>query len=191
VQDHYTATSLRSFRGHTPKLGERVLIDPSAVVLGDVDLADDVSVWPGAIVRGDMHRIRVGARTSVQDGCVLHITHASDYNPDGWPLTIGQEVTIGHNATLHGCTLGDRILVGMGAIIMDGAIVEDDVVIAAGALVPPGKRLASGFLYAGAPARQKRALSDGEMAYFSYSAGNYVKLKDQHLEELNRAAKSP
>jgi carbonic anhydrase/acetyltransferase-like protein (isoleucine patch superfamily) len=185
---HYTATSLRSFRGITPQLGERVLIDPSAVVLGDVTLGDDVSVWPGAVVRGDMHRIRIGARTSVQDGSVLHITHASDFNPGGWPLTIGAEVTIGHNATLHGCTLGDRILVGMGAVVMDGAVVEDDVVIAAGALVTPKKVLQSGYLYAGSPARQMRPLSDGEMAFFSYSAGNYVRLKDEHIAELDAAA---
>ena len=188
MQAHYTRTSLRGFRGHTPELGERVLIDPLGLVLGDVVLGDDVSVWPGASVRGDMHAIRVGARTSVQDGSVLHITHASDFNPGGWPLTIGSEVTIGHNATLHGCTLGNRILVGMGAIVMDGAVVEDEVVIAAGALVTPGKTLERGYLYAGAPARQMRKLSDREMAFFSYSADNYVRLKDEHIDELNAQA---
>lgn len=181
---HYTGTSLRSFRGQRPKLGERVLIDPSAVVLGDVELGDDVSVWPQASVRGDMHRIRVGARTSIQDGCVLHITHAGPYNPDGWPLLIGEDVTIGHNATLHGCTVGNRVLVGMGATVMDGAVVEDEVVIAAGALVTPGKQLRSGYLYAGSPAREVRPLSDGERDYFCYSASNYVQLKEQHLAEL-------
>lgn len=188
MHPHYTSMSLRSFRGHTPELGYRVLIDPAAVVLGDVVLGDDVSVWPGAIVRGDMHRIQVGARTSIQDGSVLHITHASTFNPDGWPLTIGSEVTIGHNATLHGCTLGDRILVGMGAVVMDGAVVHDDVVIAAGALVTPRKVLESGYLYAGSPAKQMRALSEKEMAFFSYSAGNYVKLKDEHIAELDDRA---
>lgn len=188
MEPHYTDTSLRSFRGHTPAIGERVLIDPMGLVLGDVTLGDDVSIWPGAIVRGDMHSIRIGARTSVQDGSVLHITHASDFNPGGWPLTIGSEVTIGHNATLHGCTLGNRILVGMGAVVMDGAVVEDEVVIAAGALVTPKKVLESGFLYAGAPAKQMRPLSEKERAFFSYSADNYVRLKDQHIEELNAAA---
>ena len=112
---HYSPINLRSFRGKTPRTGERVLIDPSAVVLGDVDLADDVSVWPQVAIRGDMHSITIGARTSVQDGCVLHITHAGPYNERGWPLHIGCDVTIGHNATLHGCTVGDRVLVGMGA----------------------------------------------------------------------------
>ena len=188
MQAHYTAISLRSFRGHTPKLGERVLIDPSAVVLGEVELGDDVSVWPCAVVRGDMHRIRIGARTSVQDGSVLHITHASDFNPGGWPLTIGSEVTIGHNVTLHGCTIGDRVLVGMGAVIMDGAVVENEVIIAAGALVTPGKKLQSGYLYAGSPAKQVRPLKEQEYSFFSYSAGNYVRLKDEHIVELNAAA---
>lgn len=182
--NHHTASSLRSFAGHVPRLGRRVLIDPSAVVLGDVELGDDVSVWPQASVRGDMHWIRVGERTSIQDGCVLHITHAGPYNPDGWPLQIGCEVTIGHNAILHGCEIGDRVLVGMGATIMDGAVVEAEVVIAAGALVTPGKRLRSGYLYAGTPAREVRPLSDKEIAYFSYSAANYVRLKDRHLAEL-------
>lgn len=183
---HNTTTSLRSFGGHTPSLGQRVLIDPSAVVLGDVELGDDVSVWPQAVIRGDMHRIRIGARTSVQDGSVLHITHAGPYNPDGWPLLIGADVTIGHNATLHGCTIGDRVLVGMGATVMDGAVVESEVVIGACALVTPGKTLRSGYLYAGSPAREMRALNDKELDYFRYSAANYVRLKDQHVAELAR-----
>ncbi|NND69171.1 MAG: gamma carbonic anhydrase family protein [Halioglobus sp.] len=185
---HYTPNSLRPFAGTHPTVGERVLIDPSAVVLGDVALGDDVSVWPQVAIRGDVHSIRVGARTSVQDGTVLHVTHAGPYNPDGWPLHIGADVTIGHSATLHGCTVGDRVLVGMGAIVMDGAVVEDDVVIAAGALVTPGKRLQSGFLYGGSPAREMRALSQREMDYFVYSANNYVQLKDAHIAELEAAA---
>ncbi|HWR79884.1 MAG TPA: gamma carbonic anhydrase family protein, partial [Pseudomonas sp.] len=103
--------AIRTYQGMTPALGERVFVDRSAVVLGDVQLGDDSSVWPMAVVRGDMHRIRIGARSSVQDGSVLHITHAGPFNPDGYPLLIGDEVTIGHNVTLHGCTLGNRILV--------------------------------------------------------------------------------
>ena len=181
---HYSKNSVRSFGGQRPVTGERVLIDPSAAVIGDVQLADDASVWPQVSIRGDMHHIRVGARTSVQDGCVLHITHAGPFNPDGWPLEIGCDVTIGHNATLHGCAVGDRVLVGMGATVMDGAVVENDVVIAAGALVTPGKHLRSGYLYAGCPAREVRPLSEKEMDYFCYSANNYVKLKDRHIAEL-------
>ncbi len=175
--------TLRTFQGHAPQLGERVYIDPACVVLGDVVLGDDCSVWPMAVIRGDMHRIRIGARSSVQDGSVLHITHASDFNLGGHPLTIGDDVTIGHKAVLHGCTLGDRVLVGMGATVMDGAVVEDEVIIAAGALVTPGKRLESGHVYAGNPAKPLRPLKDSERAFFRYTAGNYVKLKDQYLAD--------
>tara|TARA_R110002110_G_scaffold205066_7_gene417080 strand:- start:214750 stop:215202 length:453 start_codon:yes stop_codon:yes gene_type:complete len=147
-------------------------------------MGDDVSVWPQVSIRGDMHEIRIGSRSSVQDGCVLHITHAGPFNPAGWPLHIGEDVTIGHNATLHGCTIGNRVLIGMCATVMDGAIVEDEVVIAAGALVTPGKTLRSGYLYGGSPAREMRELSDSERDYFTYSAANYVRLKDQHIDAL-------
>ncbi|MBB1518623.1 gamma carbonic anhydrase family protein [Aquipseudomonas guryensis] len=175
--------AIRKYQGVTPQLGARVFVDRSSVVIGDVELGEDSSVWPFALIRGDMHRIRIGARTSVQDGSVLHITHAGPFNPDGYPLIIGDEVTIGHKVTLHGCTLGNRILVGMGSIVMDGAVVKDEVVIGAGSLVPPGKLLESGYLYVGSPVKQARALTDKERAFFSYSAANYVKLKDLHLAE--------
>ncbi|TDB04576.1 gamma carbonic anhydrase family protein [Halomonas marinisediminis] len=173
--------AIRPWKGKRPSLGERVYIDPTSLVLGDVTLGDDCSVWPMAVIRGDMHRIRIGARTSVQDGCVLHITHASDFNPGGFPLTIGDDVTIGHKAILHGATLGSRILVGMGAIVMDGAEVEDEVIIAAGAVVTPGKRLESGYVYAGNPAKALRPLKEKEREFFPYTAGNYVSLKDEYL----------
>lgn len=178
---------LRPYRGQMPSLGERVYIDPAAVVIGNVTLGDDVSVWPCAVIRGDMHSIRVGSRTSVQDNAVLHITHAGKFTPDGWPLNIGDDVTIGHGACLHGCTIGNRVLVGIGATVLDGAVVEDDVVIAAGTLVPPGKTLESGYLYLGNPARQARPLKESEMAFFTYSAENYAKLKDEYLAEANQA----
>lgn len=175
------SSALRAYQGMEPQLGERVYIDPASVVIGDVVLGDDCSVWPMTVIRGDMHRIRIGARTSVQDGSVLHITHASDFSPEGFPLTIGEDVTIGHKAILHGCTLGSRILVGMGAIVMDGAVVDDEVIIAAGAVVTPGKHLESGYVYAGNPAKALRPLKDKERAFFPYTAGNYVKLKDRFL----------
>ena len=175
--------AIRKYQQHVPQLGERAFVDASAVVIGDVELGEDSSVLPMTVIRGDMHRIRIGARTSVQDGSVLHITHAGPFNPDGYPLVIGDEVTVWHKVTLHGCTLGNRILVGMGSIVMDGAVVEDEVIIGAGSLVPPGKRLESGYLYVGSPVKQARALTDKERNFFSYTAGNYVKLKDLHLDE--------
>ncbi|WP_167146178.1 gamma carbonic anhydrase family protein [Pseudomonas sp. OTU750018] len=175
--------AIRTYQQLTPQLGERVFVDASAVVLGDVEIGTDSSVWPLVVIRGDMHSIRIGERSSVQDGSVLHITHAGPFNPQGFPLNIGDEVTIGHNVTLHGCSLGNRILVGMGSIIMDGAVVQDEVVIGAGSLVPPGKVLESGYLYVGSPVKQARPLTDKERSYFSYSAANYVRLKDQHLME--------
>lgn len=173
--------SLRSYRHYHPVLGKDVYVDPAAVVIGNVTLGDDCSVWPCAVVRGDMHHIRIGARTSIQDNAVLHITHASDFNPGGWPLTIGDDVTIGHGACLHGCTIGSRVLIGIGATVLDGAVVEDEVVIGAGTLVPPGKLLASGFLYVGSPCKQARPLKESERRFFQYSAQNYVKLKNEYL----------
>ncbi|WP_420993748.1 gamma carbonic anhydrase family protein [Cupriavidus sp. 30B13] len=175
--------SIRSFQGKAPQFGERVFVDASAVLIGDIEIGADSSVWPMVTIRGDMHRIRIGARTSVQDGSVLHITHAGPFNPDGFPLTIGDDVTIGHKALLHGCTVGSRILVGMGAIVMDGAVIEDEVILGAGSLVPPGKVLAGGHLYVGSPARRARALTEKERGFFRYTAGNYVKLKDQYLAQ--------
>ncbi|WP_137886098.1 gamma carbonic anhydrase family protein [Pseudomonas sp. 2FE] len=175
--------AIRSYQGSTPSLGERVFVDASAVVIGDVLVGADSSVWPLVVIRGDMHRIRIGQRTSVQDGSVLHITHAGPFNPDGFPLLIGDDVTIGHKALLHGCTLGSRILIGMGSTVMDGAVIEDEVILGAGSLVPPGKRLESGYLYVGSPVKQARPLTDKEKAFFTYSAANYVKLKDLHIAE--------
>jgi len=175
--------NIRSFGSHTPQLGDRVYVDPAATVIGQVSLGSDASVWPGAVIRGDMHTITIGSRSNVQDNAVLHITHASDFNPGGWPLTIGDDVIIGHRAILHGCTLGNRILVGNGAIINDGAIIEDEVIVGAGCMVPPGKRLESGFVYVGNPCRQARPVSDHERGFFKYSPANYVKLKDQYLAE--------
>ena len=171
------------YRDYQPQVGKGGWVAPNATLIGDAILGEDVSLWFGVVVRGDVHRIRIGARTSVQDGCVLHITHAGPFNPDGFPLLIGDDVTIAHKVMLHGCTVGSRVLIGMGSIVMDGAVIEDDVIVGAGSLVPPGKRLDSGFLYVGSPVRPVRALTDKEKAFFTYSAGNYVKLKDQHLAE--------
>lgn len=175
--------TIRTYQNKTPVLGERAFVDATAVVIGDVELGADSSVWPLTVIRGDMHRVRIGARTSIQDGSVLHITHAGPYNPDGYPLIVGDDVTVGHKVTLHGCTIGNQVLVGMGSIVMDGAVVESQVIIGAGSLVPPGKTLESGFLYVGSPVKQARPLTEKERSFFEYSAANYVKLKGQHLAE--------
>ena len=177
---------IRSFENKSPQTGEGSWVDESAQVIGDVAMGANCSVWPCAVIRGDMHRIRIGARSSIQDNSVLHITHAGPYNPEGYPLSIGDEVTVAHSVTLHGCTIGSRVLIGMGSIVMDGAVIEDDVVVGANSLVPPGKKLASGWLYVGSPAKPVRELSEGEYKYFSYSATNYAKLKDRHIAALSR-----
>lgn len=175
--------SVRPLEGHHPRLGQRVFIDSSAVVIGDVTIGDDSSVWPLTVIRGDMHTITIGRRTSIQDSTVCHITHASHLHPQGWPLIVGDDCTIAHQVTLHGCTVGNRVLVGMGSTIMDGAVIGDDVVVGACSLVPPGKQLASGFLYMGSPVKQVRQLTAQELENFTYSAGNYCRLKERYLAE--------
>ena len=164
-----------------PTLGTRVYVDPAAVVIGQATLGDDCSVRPAAVIRGDVNVITIGARTSVQDGSVLHVTHDGPYWPGGFALGIGDDVTIGHRAILHGCTVGNRCLIGMGAMVMDGAVVEDEVMIGGGALVTPGSRCERGSLYVGSPARRVRGLSDREITQLAYSAHWYVKVKDQYL----------
>ena len=130
-----------------------------------------------------MHRIRIGHRTNIQDNSVLHITHAGDFSEAGWPLTIGDDVTVGHSVVLHGCSIGNRVLVGIGSIVMDGVTVEDGVMIGAGSLVTPGKTLKSGWLYAGSPAKPMREITERERSFLIYSAQNYVKLKNRFLYE--------
>jgi carbonic anhydrase/acetyltransferase-like protein (isoleucine patch superfamily) len=176
--------TVRSHAGQHPRIAKNVYVDPDSVVIGDVSIGEGSSVWPMTVIRGDIHRIRIGKRTSVQDGSVLHVTHAGPFNPDGFPLIIGDDVTIGHKVMLHGCTVGNRILIGMAAIIMDGAVVHDQVIIAAGALVPPGKVLESGYLYKGNPVRQARPLSDRELNFFDYTSKRYVELAARYLEEV-------
>ena len=172
--------SLRPYLDVLPQLGERVYVDPAASIIGQVTLADDVSIWPGAVVRGDVNVIHIGARSNIQDGAVCHVTHDGPYSPGGAALTIGADVTVGHRAVLHACTIGARCLIGMGALILDGAVLEEEVMLGAGALVPPGKRLDSGWLYVGSPARPARLLREAEREFLAYSASHYVRLKDRY-----------
>ncbi|MBS0850074.1 gamma carbonic anhydrase family protein [Citrobacter sp. JGM124] len=177
------STVLRAYQKRSPTIGQRVMIDPSSVVIGDVQLANDVSVWPLVAIRGDVNRITIGERTNIQDGSVLHVTHKSSYKPEGNPLIIGKDVTIGHKAMLHGCTIGDRVLVGMGSILLDGALIGDDVIIGAGTLVTQNKQLESGYLYLGNPVRQIRPLTEDERQGLTYSANNYVSWKNEYLDQ--------
>jgi carbonic anhydrase/acetyltransferase-like protein (isoleucine patch superfamily) len=173
--------ALRHYKDKYPVFDDSVYIDESSVLVGDVELGKDASIWPLVAARGDVNSIKIGRRSNIQDGTVLHVSRKSDRNPHGFPLVIGDDVTVGHKCMLHGCTLGSRILVGMGTIIMDGAIVEDDVFIGAGALIPPNKTLESGFLYVGNPAVKKRPLKDDERKFLAQSAINYVVLKNEYL----------
>lgn len=173
---------IRAYRGALPRLGQNVYVDEQSCVIGDVELGDDASVWPMAVIRGDVNFIRIGARSNVQDGAVLHVTHDGPLLPGGMGLIIGDDVTIGHQAILHGCTIGNRCLIGMGAKVLDRAVIEDDVFIAAGALVGPGKRLESGWLYRGSPAVAARRLSEQELSNLAYSAAHYVRVKNHYLQ---------
>ncbi|VUS41319.1 gamma carbonic anhydrase family protein [Klebsiella spallanzanii] len=179
-------TKLRRYKDLFPKTGQHVMIDASSVVIGDVRIADDVSIWPLVAIRGDVNHVEIGARTNIQDGSVLHVTHKSPSNPQGNPLIIGDDVTIGHKVMLHGCTIGNRVLVGMGSILLDGVIVEEDVMIGAGSLVPQNKRLESGHLYFGNPVKQIRPLTEAEIAGLKYSANNYVRWKNDYLTQDNQ-----
>ncbi len=171
---------VRPYRSVLPRLGPGAWVDPAALVIGDVELGADVSIWPMAVVRGDVNYIRIGARSNVQDGSVLHVTRPYPGSDAGWPLIIGADVVIGHKVTVHGCTIGNRVLVGIGAIVLDGAMVEDDVMIGAGSVVTPGKTLASGGLYLGNPARRARELTAAEIARIPVMAGFYVALKKEY-----------
>lgn len=175
------------YRGQLPVLGHRVFIAPTAVVVGDVELGDDVSFWFGAVARGDVHSIRVGAGTNVQDGAVLHVTGGR------FDLKIGAGVVIGHGAVVHGCTVEDGALIGIGARVLDGAVVEAGAQVGAGAVVAPGKRVPAGHLVMGVPARVARPLSEEEIAAIGDNARRYAKLKDEYrrmLAETGRGAEA-
>jgi carbonic anhydrase/acetyltransferase-like protein (isoleucine patch superfamily) len=173
---------IRPYNGVLPTLGARAYIDPAAAVIGDVVLGDDVSVWPLTVIRGDVNFIRIGDRTNIQDGTVIHVSHDGPHAKlGGFATRIGSDVTIGHKAIIHACTIEDAVLIGMGAIVLDGAVVKKHGFVGAGALVPPGKVIGEGELWLGNPARKARMLSDAEIEALYYSAGHYVPLKDQYL----------
>lgn len=159
-----------------PALHAGVYVHPSAQIIGEVTLGENASVWCGAVIRGDVNSIAIGAGSNIQDLSVLHVSHKSVSDPNGAPIIIGENVTVGHSVILHGCTIGDECLIGMGSIVMDKAVLEPRVLLGAGSLVPEGKTLQSGYLYLGRPAKQLRLLSEQELAYFTYSAAQYIAL---------------
>jgi carbonic anhydrase/acetyltransferase-like protein (isoleucine patch superfamily) len=174
--------NIRSFQGVSPVLGEGTYVDEAATVIGDVVLGDDVSIWPGTVVRGDVNYIRIGSRTNVQDGTIIHVTHDGPYGkPGGFATIIGEDVTIGHAAVIHACVIEDACLIGMGATILDGATIKKNGFVGAGAVIPPGKVVESGELWLGNPAKCVRKLSEKEIEQLYYSAQHYVRLKDKYL----------
>ncbi len=172
--------AIRSFEKWAPKIADSAFIDDSAVVTGNVVIGADSSVWPMCSVRGDIHSIIVGERTNIQDGCILHVTHGSEFAPEGYKLTVGSDVTVGHNVVLHACTVEDLCLLGMGSTILDGSIIRKGAMVGAGSLVPPGKELEGGYLWLGSPVKKLRELTEKEKAFLAYSAEHYVELKNRH-----------
>lgn len=175
--------NIRSFKNITPTIDNSSYIDEAACVIGDVVIGEDCSVWPMVAIRGDVNSIRIGERTNIQDGSVLHVTHKGPLSPEGNALHIGSDVTIGHGAVIHACTIGDECLIGMGAVVLDAAVIEKGAMVGAGSVVSPAKVLEGGYLYIGTPARQVRELNQKEKDFLIYSAQHYVKLKNEYLSE--------
>ena len=176
--------NIRAFQGVSPIIGEGTYVDEAATVIGDVVLGDDVSIWPGTVVRGDVNYIRIGSRTNVQDGTIIHVTHDGPYGkPGGFATVIGEDVTIGHAAVIHACVIEDACLIGMGATVLDGALIKKNGFVGAGAVIPPGKVVESGELWLGNPAKCVRKLSEKEIEQLYYSAQHYMRLKDKYLAE--------
>ena len=164
-----------SHHDQSPQFGARVFVAPNAVIIGEVEIGRDSSIWFGTVVRGDVHSIRIGERTNIQDLSMCHVTTSR------WPLVIGDEVTVGHSAVVHGCVIGDRCLIGMGAKILDGAVIGAETVVAAGSLVREGMRVPSGVLIAGVPAVVKRKLRPEERSELAATARRYVKYKNDYI----------
>ena len=172
--------AIREFEGILPNIDPTTYVDDTSLIIGDVEIGYDSSVWPFAVIRGDVNRIRIGKMTNIQDQSVLHVNHDGPYNPGGNALSLGNKVTVGHRVLLHGCTIQDNCLIGMGATVMDGTVIQANTILGAGSLVTPGKELEGGYLWVGSPARRIRALSEEEIAAIDYSASHYVRLKNRH-----------
>ncbi|HEX9502411.1 MAG TPA: gamma carbonic anhydrase family protein [Thermoanaerobaculia bacterium] len=167
---------VRGYEGKQPRFGARIFVAENAAVIGDVELGDDCSIWYSAVIRADAHWIRIGPRTNIQDNCTLHVTQNT------FPVQIAEEVTIGHGAVVHGCTIERRALIGMGSRVLDGAVIGELALVGAGALVPEGMRVPPRTLVVGVPARVKRPLAGAEIAHLEQSWKNYVGYKDRYLQ---------
>ena len=172
--------TIRSFEKITPTIAASAYVDEAAVVIGDVHIGADSSIWPMVTIRGDVNSIRIGSYTNIQDGTVCHVTHDSEFAPGGNALSIGSDVTVGHNAVVHACTVEDLCLIGMGSVLLDGSVIRSGAIIGAGSLVSPGKDLEGGYLWLGSPVKRARELTDREKAFLEYSSSHYVDLKNRH-----------
>jgi len=179
----FRAMAIESYLDTSPVLGANVFLHASAQVIGDVVLGEDASIWFNAVVRGDVNGIRIGRGSNVQDLTMVHVSHKTVAKPGGSPTVIGEYVTIGHSVVLHGCTIGNECLIGMGSMVMDDVVVPDHVMVGAGSLVPPGKVLESGMLYVGRPVKAVRALTPEEITFLRYSAEHYIKVKNNYLKK--------
>ncbi|MCU7842407.1 MAG: gamma carbonic anhydrase family protein [Candidatus Thiodiazotropha sp. (ex Monitilora ramsayi)] len=173
-------SNIRRFESHTPNIAQDAWVDETAVIIGDVSIASQASIWPMCVLRGDVHHIKIGERSNIQDGSILHVSHDSHYLPGGRPLTIGDGVTVGHRVMLHGCEIADGCFIGMGSTILDGAVLEPETMLGAGSLVPQGRTLEGGYLWLGRPARRVRALNEKEVEVIHYTANHYVRLSQRH-----------
>ncbi|ABK43956.1 transferase hexapeptide repeat [Magnetococcus marinus MC-1] len=175
---------LYPFAGRWPSVDPSAFVHPDAVIIGDVAIGPESSIWPGVVIRGDVNHIRIGARTNIQDGSVLHVTRGKPDKPAGLPLILGDDITIGHRVTLHACTLKSGCMVGMGATVMDGVVIESGAMVAAGAMVTPGKQIATGELWMGSPAKLARPIRATEAQEITATTQNYIKLGQHYLQEL-------
>lgn len=174
---------IRKYATKSPILGQNIWLDPSAIVIGSVTLGDDVSIWPMTVIRGDVNYIKIGERTNIQDGSIIHVSHDGPISPGGYPTLVGSDVTIGHGVMLHGCTIGNACLIGMRSTVLDGAIISQHSMLGAGSLLAPNKIIPEGELWMGSPARFVRKLSAKEIENIYYSAKNYVVGKNQYISD--------
>jgi carbonic anhydrase/acetyltransferase-like protein (isoleucine patch superfamily) len=160
---------IRIFKNHAPRIAPSAYVDESAQVIGDVAIGEESSVWMNAVVRGDVNHIRIGSRTNIQDGTIVHVMRDPSH-----PTIVGDDVTVGHGAILHGCTVGNRCLIGMGAVLLNGSSIGEDCIVAAGTLLPEGAAIPARSLVMGSPGKVRRTLTDDEVAFIAESAQNYV-----------------